>query len=308
MRVKSSAISLIERSITESLNLDLMQRIVKELLPGYDLYERTGFPSTIPIPNRDAARCILKDIINEDRLVDLVERLVLLDRDGFMGNSYPVSLLRELVKLVVAEGYVYDPSSGLFFEDPSIRRTPNWGRIKDGDEHTMAVLRMDIAGNSGIVRDLGGSAASRAYDEFRCLALVQIEKRGGRLWQWEGDGGLAAFLFGHPTTQAVLSGISILHDLFLYNRFENRLGRSIEVRVAVHVGPLAYFKQLDQLDKQDTIREACILESKYAPVGSLVISPAVVPTLDRVLMDSFTQVKTENASNVVCYSPRREGI
>jgi hypothetical protein len=40
--------------------------------------------------------------------------------------------------------------------------------------------------------------------------VTAVYRRNGRVWRWEGDGGVLAFLFGDKNVQAALAGIAEL--------------------------------------------------------------------------------------------------
>ncbi|MCX7023194.1 MAG: hypothetical protein NT080_01070 [Spirochaetes bacterium] len=306
MKIKPSFAQLVEHSLCESFSGDMLLRLARDFFPGYDIHERTGFSPQLAVQPLDAAHRILEDILDDNRFIDLVERLIEIERNGFMGKPYPIVRLVELVRAVIAEGYDFDSNTGSFFENQNIRTTPTWGRLRPGEERSLAVYRMDIAGNSVIVREKGEKAAAKAFESLARIVSSEIEKRRGRIWLREGDGIVAAFMFGHPVTMAVLAGIAILNDLVVFNRFENDLGLPIRIRSAVHVGPLAYYETRDLVLKQETVREAIELEMRMTPVGSLSISPAALPTIDRVLAELFVAGSGPDIGTLSHYKPDGE--
>jgi hypothetical protein len=155
--------------------------------------------------------------------------------------------------------------------------------------------------NSRIVKLHGESAARGAYEDLRAMLARCAERRSGRIWSWVGDGALAAFLYGHSTTSSVLSGMALLHELFIYNRAYNRMGESVRVRVAAHTGPIRYLADVGEILKQETCREVIESESRWTPTDCLSISPAVAGTLDRVILDRFAP-NPEPASRSLIYS------
>ena len=308
MKVRSTLAQLAKKSLCEAVNLDMMNRLARDVFQTYDLHERTGFPSTVPLSPQLVAHHIVSDAVAENRFLHLIERLIKLDQEGFMGRRYPVSGLAEIVKQIRAEGYVWDEETFLFMEDPRVRRTPNWGRLTDDDEFRFAILRLDVVGNSRMVKEHGERAMRGTMEDLRQIVSRSVEVRSGRVWQWEGDGALAGFLFGPKTMEAILAGMAILHELFLYNRLHNRLGDPLRVRAAVHTGALRYQTDPGQLVKQEIIQEAVEIESELTPVGALVITPAVAPTVDRVILDRFHPVSQSPGTRLLAYEIRMEGV
>lgn len=288
-KVHSAIIRLAKKALTESLPSDMTERVARDVFGSYDLHRRSGVPENIPITGQAAAVAVVDDSVREGRILPLVERLALLDRDGFMGRAYRVPGLRELFKALQAEGYLWDAGSCHFMENPAIRRTANWGRLLDGEEYAFALLRVDVVNNSLIVRRRGEAAAREAYAELRERFRRAAEKRFGRLWKWEGDGGVAAFHYGNAPTSAALAGLAFLNDLFVYNRTSNALGERISVRVAGHAGPLRYSSVHSEMAKQETSREAGELEARRTPPDSFCLSPALSRNLERVVLDRFRE-------------------
>jgi Adenylate cyclase, family 3 (some proteins contain HAMP domain) len=299
MKIKGSLAQTLKKNLYESLNAEMLERLANDLIPGYDLYARTGFPRNIPMQVQIASSRIVDDIIEEGLFLLFIERLALLDREGFMGRPYRVAGLREMFKAIGAEGYVWDAETSRFMEDPRIRRTRNWGRLLPGEELRFSLLRLDVVKNSKLVKSQGESAARSAYDDLRSMLARSVERRSGRIWSYEGDGALAAFLFGHSTTASVLAGIAFINELFIYNRAYNRMDESLRVRAAVHTGPLRYLEDVGEMLKQETCREVIEAESKWTPPDHLSITPAVAGTLDRVLLDRFERSPLAGARTIV---------
>ncbi|MBN2873458.1 MAG: hypothetical protein JXM71_00055, partial [Spirochaetales bacterium] len=192
MKVKSATMSLCRRMLYESISADTMVRFVRLLDPEYDLYERSGIPLNIPITNQMAADRIVRDIVDEGRFIDFIETLVKVDAGGYMGRPYPIKGLSQIIKTLTQDGFIFDRSSGQFFENAHERASPDWGRLREGDERQAAVLRLDIVGNSEIVKRYPRDTVEKAYNDLRTIVHRAVVGRFGRLWSWEGDGALAA--------------------------------------------------------------------------------------------------------------------
>jgi hypothetical protein len=307
MKVRGALTQTLKKSLYESLNAEMLERVAQDVIADYDLCERTGFPRNIPMQVQIAASRIVDDVLAEDRLLHFLERLVLLEREGFMGRSYRIACLREILKQTMGEGYIWDQDTGRFMEDPRIRRTQNWGRILPGEELRFSLLRIDVVKNSLLVKNHGEAAARGAYENMRGMLSRAVDGRAGRVWSWEGDGALAAFTFGHSTTLSVLAGMSMLHELFIYNRTYNRIGEPLRIRAAVHTGLLRYDTDLGEMLKQETCKEAVEAESKWTPTDSLSITHAVAGTLDHVILDRF-KPGSEPGSRALVYSINLEAV
>ena len=62
MKIKTSSLNLVVRSMVDSLSADIMQQFARMLMEGYDLHDQTGIPENIPIQKKQAAEHIMADI------------------------------------------------------------------------------------------------------------------------------------------------------------------------------------------------------------------------------------------------------
>ncbi|PKL09774.1 MAG: hypothetical protein CVV51_01975 [Spirochaetae bacterium HGW-Spirochaetae-7] len=290
----------------ESISAETMVRFVRLIDPEYDLYERSGIPRNIPITNQMAAERIVKEIVEEGRFIDFIETLVRIDAGGFMGRLYPIKGLVQIVKTLMQDGFIFDRSTGQFFENARERASPDWGRLRDGDERQAAVLRLDVVANSALVKRNSAGKVDKAYAELRSIVNRAVIGRFGRLWSWEGDGALAAFLFGQKERSAVLAGMEILNELFFYNRLENPLGEPLRVRIAAHSGPIRYRVNPLELLKNETLRDVTQLESRATPVDSLCVSGNLFLSIDRVIHERFGAEQQSEFGKVRLYAVNLE--
>ncbi len=306
MKVKNAAISQCRRTLYESMSAETMVRFVRLIDPEYDLYERSGIPVNIPITDQMAAERIVKDVIEDGRYIEFVETLVRVDANGYMGRPYPLKGLRELVKALTQDGYILDRSTGQFFENANERTSPDWGRLREGDERQVAVLRLDVVGNSSLVKRNQADRVEKAFGDLRAIVYKAVVGRLGRLWSWEGDGALAAFLFGQRERSALLAGMEILNELFFYNRLDNPLDEPLHVRLAAHAGPIRYSANVMELLKNETIKDVNRIESTATPADSLSASVNLFLSIDRVIQDRFGPEKQADGGRIRHYAVTME--
>jgi class 3 adenylate cyclase len=302
MKVKSATIALCRKTLYESMSAETMTRFVQLLDPEYDLYQRSGIPENIPITDQMAAERIVKDVVGEGRYVDFVETLVHIDANGYMGRPYPIKGLRELVKALTQDGYIFDRSTGQFFENAKERTSPDWGRLRDGDERQIALLRLDVVDNSSLVKRNRADRIEKAFSDLRSIVNKAVVGRLGRLWSWEGDGALAAFLFGQKERAALLAGMDILNEMFFYNRLENPLDEPLRIRLAAHAGPIRYSGTMMELLKNETVKDVNRIESTATPSDSLSASINLFLSIDRVIQDRFGPEKQADGGKIRHYS------
>jgi class 3 adenylate cyclase len=289
-----------------SLSVADMIRFAKMACPDYDIYERSGYPKGHPMVTQDAATWIVDDMEYYGRYLDLVEVLVHVASQGFMGRRYPLKDLDIVVDDVIKAGYSYDKTTGSFYENQQERITKNWGRLLEGEERMMAVLRLDVAGNSILVRENPKNLIDKAYADIRKIITKAVVSRIGRIWHWEGDGSLAAFFLSDYSRVAIFAAMEILTEMFIYNKFDNPLNSDIKLRLAVHSGSIQYSNSEAKCLKADIVRKATTLESTVAVPNSLVISESLAVTQDQALLDIFSDQKHTSEEKYRVYQVYQE--
>ncbi|MDR1374386.1 MAG: hypothetical protein LBJ24_05375 [Treponema sp.] len=150
MKIKNA--SFCRKCLQQSLSVDMMIRFAELVSPGYNIYRRSGLTEGMPISNQNAAQRIVVDLIQDGYFIDFVELLLKVANKGYMGRRYVLKGLSDVVAGLIQEGYSYDKATAQFFENQSERISENWGRLKNGDERRMTVFRLDVAGNSVLVK------------------------------------------------------------------------------------------------------------------------------------------------------------
>ena len=291
MKIKNVNSSACRKCLQVSLSVDMMIYFARLVNPQYDIYKHTGLSEGMAISNQSAAAQIVNDMIEDGYYIDFVETLVQIDSKGYMGRKYQLNGINDVIAGVKDEGYSFDKVSGHFFENQQERISVNWGRLREGDEKKMTILRLDIAGNSTLVKNNPPAKIQLAYREIRSIVNTAVTSRLGRLWSWEGDGALAAFLFGSTEKMAVFAGIEILHELFFYNRLHNPLSSPINARLGVNIGQVRYSDSETERLKNETVKQAVFLES-LAVNNSLCVSYNLYITMDQNSLSQFGPEKS----------------
>lgn len=268
-----------------------MFHIVRRIIPDYDIYKQTGFPESFAIPNRDAADAIVRIIIERNMFLQFIELLITLREEGLMSKKINLPYLNEMIREIYNQGYIYDPANRIFVENPRIRKTLNWGTLREGDSYTLVFLGIDIINNTGIVKKYPKNMVEQTYTEFSFIVQNICEKRNGRIWNWEGDGGVVAFFLGKKYQDAVLSSMEILNDMFLYNRTICSLKEHLNFRISIHSGNLEYTENRNKLIQEEPLKVLQEMEKKYSAKNTICISLPVKMMLDGFIADQFSEFK-----------------
>ena len=305
MKIKSANTTCCKKCLQISLSVDMMIRFAKLVNPNYNFYSRSNLKEGMPIPNDYAAQHIVADMVQDGYYIDFVETLIKIGTKGYMGHKYTLMGIDGMVAGLINEGYIFDRETGQFMENQRERISPNWGRLQEGDEQKMTMLRLDIAGNSELVKNNSRAAISKAYKDIQNIVSRAVTSRTGRLWSWEGDGALAAFLFGPMEKMAVYAGMDILHELFFYNRLHNPLDRPVYLRLGAHIGQARYSNSELERTKNETAKEAMVLES-LATNNAFSVSYNLYITMDKNILNLFSAEKTGRGHKYRLYTVRHE--
>jgi len=306
MRSPNSLAALCVHALAESIDARTMIAIANELIPNYDVYARTGFRQSMVIPSRDMAQQIVSDIVAQDRMLDLISALITIQESGHMGRTYSIPRLRTLVQELFEQGYIYDTENGVFVENPQVRKSRNWGTLTPGREYTMAFLRLDIVKNSQLVRSNSDSVIRKAYAQLRDLVVNATEKRNGRVWQWEGDGGLCAFFIADKHQRAALAALEIIHELDIYNKVACSLSTPLKVRIAVHGGPCEYSDNMETVTKNETLKRLREMEEDHTQPQTVTISSVVKVMLDDIVSEEFLPLNHSSEGKYYNYALKWE--
>jgi len=305
MRVSGWLLHLATRALAESMDVRSMIHLARRFIRNYDLYERMGFSRNISIPNKDAASQIVRDMKESELMFDFVAMLIKVRETSLGGRKYRVPYLGEMLGEIRKTGVIYDKDTNMFSEDPRVMQTMNWGVLREFEEYIFTFLRIDIVGNSTLVRQNPEDAIQKTYSDLRTIVQTSIIKRNGRIWNWEGDGGLVAFYFSNKNVHAVISAMEILHELYIYNLVYSVLNNPLRVRIAVHSG-LCQFRHNFEDIKSDTIKKIMHLESKCTKPDTVSVSSAVYQMLNQTMVEQLRQVNNGTELPYYCYELRWE--
>ena len=306
MRITKSIINLTTRALSESMDTRSMTHLARDLMGSYNLYERIGLPESLPIAGRIAAAQIMTDIVEQNLFLTLIQKLIDIQYNGYMGKQYTITNLREIIQSISEQGFLFEREHRIFVEDPRVRRTPNWGTLREGEEYLFSFIQLDVAGSSELVRNYPQETVQETYRDLRTIVRNAIDKRNGRTWSINGDGMLIAFHFGDKNLLATLSAMEIVHELFIYNRTGCRLSEPIEVRIAVHSGTCEYSENMEEIKNSETIKRVTEMEGNYTKPGTATISHVVLVTLDTSIAGQFQPIATQGRTEYYSYEIRWE--
>lgn len=268
--------------LVDALDVKSMKVVAKKLVPGYNIYQRTGIPENIPLQPRDFANQIVKDAIDNELFPNLICIIIELQNEGHMGRKYNFSSLGNILRELYELGYLFDNDSKMLVENPKVHQTRNWGTLKEGVEYNFSFMSIDVVKNSSLVRNNKHRIVKKTYNDLLGMIHKAIYKRNGRLWYWEGDGGLVTFFFGNKHNMGALSAVEILHELFIYNKISCKLDNPLRIRIAIHSGQCEYRSNHEDLKNSEAVRKTHEIEKCTEP-NAVSISPVAQVMIDPIL-------------------------
>jgi class 3 adenylate cyclase len=308
MQVSRSLQQLLIKALSQSMDVRTMVKITRKLFRNYNIYERTGWPESIPMQSFHAAKQITADLMKDESLFfKFITVLIDVYQNGLMGSKINIKYLPQIMNELDAMGLTYNPEYGTFIESKGDNMSKGWRVLEEGKQYEFCLLRIDIVENSRLVREYSSEVVTAAYSDFRNSVRSIVEKRNGRLWGWEGDGGIAAFYFKEKNIDAVLSGIEILLELFFYNIFRCPLQENLKVRIAIHTGQCQFFHDLKRI-QNDTVRILESLEAEYTLPDTITLTPSVYHDLGNKLEKYFLPIEIRRGHYVYRYQLHWENI
>jgi class 3 adenylate cyclase len=301
MRVKESMLNNVIKGLSRSMTQKEMIHLVRRIVPDYDLHKRMGVYTHNAVAHGDGARQIVKDMREWNYFPDLVSLMAQAETQGIHGRKYHFPRLGHVIQLMAEDGIIYNRDTNSFIEDSRRSITKNWGVLREGETCTFAVLKLDLVKNTQMVRQNDPEVVEKTFDLIRRDINEIVHLRLGRIWSWEGDGAICAYYYGTRNEQAVYSAMEILHRLFLFNHFSNKLDRPVQLRLAIRSGPIEFSLEEGKIKMAETVKETYRLEEDHTDPDSLTISQEVFSHLPGDVSAGFRKLTLSGREQLYNY-------
>jgi hypothetical protein len=272
-------IRTVKSSLAKNFNTEEIIYIARELERNLDIYEISGFPSSMRLPARDAADVVTRYFSDKSMLKELVDVILELNNKQFRGKMVVLKDVNVLVKSIEESGFEYSNQHKGIVKSQKQGLTSDFGICKDGTEYEFTFFDIDIVKNSEIVNKYSYETVKMTYTKIIAYFRNRIEKRNGRIWVWAGDGGISAFMGKNMCQRAVNAAIDIVAGIPLFNAEHNDLPDDLNIRMALHKGRCIYRENKD-LMLSDDINFVVHLEKKFTHINSLSISDNIFRELN----------------------------
>jgi hypothetical protein len=288
------------------MDIKVMTHVARNIIPSYDLHKRMQIPATNAIPNRDAARQIVKDMRDWDYFLPFICLLINISQRGYHGKSYSIPHITSILHQLEEEGLIYHIQDQHFRENPQIRRSHNWGILREGESYPFTLMKLDFVKNSSTVRKNPKDLVKKCYRVLRQEMVDILEFHQGRQWFWEGDGGVFAFHYSNRNRSAVVTALEIQHRMFLFNHFRNPLNNPVQLRIALLSRQSEYWSQKGAIRQSEVYLKIEKQESNCTEAGGITISNEVYSHLEKELARLFYPYEKEEGEKLYQYKLRWE--
>ena len=143
-----------------------------------------------------------------------------------------------------------------------------WKNLQEGELREFSFLHVDIIDHSKLVKENTRAVVEETLDYFKEYVEERVQSHKGKIWSWQGDGGLCAFYENDKILDSVISGIKLLENLSSFNLFKNTTNNEIKIRIAIHRGNAKYRVDTGNVHS-NAINFVAHLESLRAEINSI---------------------------------------
>lgn len=285
-------ISRLKRLITEdfarAFTTQELAGFTRNLMPNINFYSLTGYPLNTPIPRKEAAKQVTDYICSINKLPQLLNLYISACNDGFRGEKLNFNN-RKYIYLEMNEcGLTYNSQLNKVVFKDQFKKRNDWGFLEEEKEYIFSFISIDIVKNSYLVRSNDNDLVRQTYKNFKNLVDQAVEKRKGRIWNWEGDGGLLVFHLNDFINLSVLTAVDIITSMPVFNNTQNLLNDEIQIRIAINVGPARYSHDQATINSPAIVKVREI-EKHFTDIMSITISHVTYQHIDSKFRHYFIE-------------------
>lgn len=271
-----------------SCNTEQIAYIGREADPKFDLKQVSGFGNHLVIPKQIAADTVLSYFETETQILHFLATLYSYEGKGISGGIVVLKDKHKIDKFLEENDLKYDSYLNKFIILQQAKKTEDWGFLESHKEYKLSFLNLDIIGSSELIKTNVKMDIEATLKHFKNFIWEKTEKYNGRIWRWEGDGGLIAFLDEAGVSNAIRTGLEILYSLPIFNFTKNflRWENQISIRIAIHFGRATFLENVSLIESEDINIVKQIEHSQGLP-NSIVITDTALYLSDNELQRFF---------------------
>ncbi|MCB1175538.1 MAG: hypothetical protein KDK39_18320 [Leptospiraceae bacterium] len=290
--------------LINSLNTEQMNDLGRSVDSSFNVYEFSGFGEKIVIPRKVAAECILQNFESPDALRRFIAFMLFRNGQGASGGVIHLKGHQALLSILAEAGWNFDAENGNFIKDQSLEQSHDWGYLQENQEYAMSFISIDIIASSELIRTNVKEDVEQTLTGLKSFVRQCVENWDGRLWFWYGDGGMAVFHGESCVPMSVLSMVSLLNQLPLFNIMQNELRseNDIKLRIGMHYGTAIYKKDVNQVTSP-AMKYSQELEKYHSDPNSLAVSEATHQLMPEEMRRHFELVEPNAVLKIYKYIP-----
>lgn len=284
----------LEREVVEMLSKSFtykdLEQLGKDLFGRkYDIHQLEGISPTISISPKNAARRLVSECVDNNKLETLLVTLVQLDGNYLNDKIVKVRNLDNLLYHQTQYGIVYDYRRRKFIQvNTDLSLIPSWGVLRDDTNYTLTVASIDIVKNSALVKKNGSAVMEKVYKHLLEFIRTILATHDGRVWSWQGDGGLIAFPNKQKPDLSVACCMNILLALPVFNLHpDHPISDNIALRIGLDRGEVRFVNDTGRI-VSETINYAAHLEKSATEPWGISISEDIYEELNTKMQKVFS--------------------
>ncbi|MFN3604923.1 MAG: hypothetical protein ACK4UJ_09455 [Leptonema sp. (in: bacteria)] len=288
-----------------SCNTEQIAYLGRETDSRFDLKQVSGFGNHVVIPKQIAAETIVNYFSSEQEILNFIATLFSYEGKGISGGIVTLKEKQKLDKFLYENNIKYESSLNKFIILKRDQKAEDWGFLENSREYKLAFISLDIIGSSELIKTNVRLDIESTLKNFKNFIKEHTEKHNGRIWKWEGDGGLLVFLEEMGVSNAVRCSLEILYSLPIFNLTKNflRWENLIPIRLAIHFGRAIFFENISLIESDDINITKAIEHSLGIPNSILITDTAYIlsqPELRRFFEDytTFRNLKIYKLKNL----------
>ncbi len=276
--------------LSQNFRADDIEDLGKIIFKDFNCHKLAGISNHITMSAHKCAQVLVEFCNKEKKLFDLIQLLVQLDESTLNGKLVTIHGLEIYLYKLTQAGVYYD------FQKRKVLRSKmeltdliNWGSLKEGKEYSLTIASIDIVNNSLLVKKHGTKTMEKVYFQLKSFLAKKLYEYDGRLWNFAGDGGIAAFTFKNQITRGILCALDIQSSLAIFNINPSvKINEPLELRIGIDNGKIKFQSETGNI-VSDVINFAAHLEKYSTEPGQVSISGTVMKQLNKKIAGLFSE-------------------
>jgi hypothetical protein len=280
---------LIADELTRNFNTDQLKKFSTSIQQNIDFHKLTGYPPHISIPTREAAKQIVNYFYKNNQFLNLLNLLFKYTKIAFFGKKISLKNSKAIFFEFNECGFKFDQNLNqiIKFDRNNIRN--DWGFLNEGNIYSFCFVSVDICGNSRLVRTYDNINVKKTYQNFNQLVKTIANEFNGRIWSWEGDGGLITFHINEFINDAILTAIKIISNMPYFNCVLSMIEEDIKIRIGINAGEAEYKTDIQKIHSEamNLVRE---IEKSYTEPMTISITKHTLQYADLLIRSYFKEL------------------